>query len=77
MANDGKSAIATKFHCVLCGGTWGDGESVGSSGICPRCFGEWAKTRKHCFGVETDSDKTHCSFYKFCREYYGSKEIHR
>jgi len=77
VANDDRIVIATKFHCVKCGSTWGDGEDIGSAGICPSCFIEWAKTKRPCFGVETNLDKAHCSFYKFCKEYYDSKEIHR
>jgi len=73
VAKDGRFVVATKLHCVKCGSTWGDGKDSESSGICPSCFIEWAKHKKPCFGVETGSDKTHCSFYKFCKEYYGIK----
>jgi hypothetical protein len=73
VANDDSIVIATKFHCIKCGNTWGDGESIGSSGICPGCFREWAKQKKLCFGTECLPDKEHCSFRKFCKEYYGIK----
>ena len=73
MANDDRHVIATKLHCIKCGSTWGDGEDFGSSGICPLCFIEWAKTKKSCFGIETGCEIGHCSFDKFCKEYYGIK----
>jgi hypothetical protein len=74
VAKDDSIVIATKLHCVKCGGTWGDGKDTQSSGICPECFREWAKSRKPCFGTESLLNKKHCSFYKFCKEYYGIKQ---
>jgi len=73
VAKDDSIVIATKLHCVKCGSTWGDGKDVGSSGICPSCFIEWARQKRPCFGIETSLKKTHCSFSKFCKEYYGIK----
>jgi len=74
VANDGSIVIATKFHCIKCGNTWGDGENIGSSGVCLDCFGDWAKQKKPCFGTECQLSKDPCSFYKFCKEYYGIKQ---
>ena len=73
MAKDGRTVIATKLHCIKCGIKWGDGEDLGSSGICPDCFIEWAKTKRHCFGIDMTCNEMYCSFYKFCKEYYGIK----
>lgn len=63
------------MHCILCGCTWGKGEDIESSGICPKCFREWvngkrkAKKLKECYGeygVYDDVNCTSCSVAHLC-----------
>jgi hypothetical protein len=61
----------TKFHCVRCGGIWGDGVDIGSSGFCLTCLAEWALNKKSCFGNTVDCCDMSCSYTKYCKECYG------
>ena len=61
--------------CVSCGCKWGDGQNVGSSGICPTCFKEWINRKRKdnglraCygeFGTHNDVDCSTCTVTKLC-----------
>lgn len=72
-----------KRHCILCGCTWGTGEDIGSSGICPKCFKEWVNARKRAgnfrecygeYGKHKDVDCKSCSVADLCfKDTYGTE----
>lgn len=71
------------MSCVSCGCLWGDGENIGSSGICPKCFKDWINARKkskqlrECYGEYgqyDDVDCANCTVAKLCfKDTYGIK----
>lgn len=75
------SAMSHQKHCISCGCVWGNGENIGTSGICPRCFAEWANGKKkikglrECygeFGKYDDVDCSDCTIADLCiRDTYG------
>jgi len=69
------------MRCVVCGCFWGSGEVTESSGICPKCFMEWANGKKkstgnrECYGEfeqHNDVDCSICTLSKLCfKDIYG------
>jgi hypothetical protein len=66
---------SVKFHCISCGGVWGEGEDIESYGLCIECFAKWAVTKKPCFGIDfVVENSTNCPLHKYCGEFYGFKQ---
>lgn len=71
------------MYCISCGCLWGDGENIGSSGVCPQCFTGWINNKKKlkglrmCYGefkryIDVDCDN--CTVISLCfRDTYEIK----
>jgi len=62
-----------KFHCIVCGCIWGEGDDIKSFGICISCFANWAKVKVPCFGETPYIISKECSYRIYCKEYYEFK----
>ncbi len=70
-----------KRYCISCGKIWGNGEDIGSSGICPECFSTWINSKRkingfrECYGEFEkyfDVNCSKCTVAKLCfQDTYG------
>ena len=76
------NGIKSKYHCINCGKTWGEGVDAKSSGICIDCLTDYVNKKKiskgfdPCFGKLNQGDVCNlCKYGKFCIEKanYGIK----
>jgi hypothetical protein len=73
--------MSAETYCICCGDSWGNEESIGSSGVCPSCFGEWVNKKRKSqdqttcygeFGLHIENGCNTCFVSNLCeKDSYG------